>query len=199
MRRATKKDRTNVVKVLQNAFHQNPTMQFITRKGNRKKHIGRVMQYAFDFALRRKGVFVSSNGKGVAICYPFNDRKKDVLDVLYQLKLIVMALPLKRILAIMAHNRNVAKVRPKKRRFLYVWFIGVDPEENPRVSPGEFKRFIFEKAHRSKLDIYAETTRKDLKVGYERLGFKVYKEWYNQRSHLQVWFLKRPYEEKPAA
>ena len=199
MRLATKYDRDNVVNVLRNAFRENPTMQFITRKGNREKHIGRVMQYAFDFAMRRKGVFVSANGKGVAICFPLNARKKDWLDLLYQLKLIVLAMPLKRLHKIMAHSRNVAKTRPKKRRFLYVWFIGVDPTESPRVSPAEFKRYIFELARRSKLDIYAETTRRDLKVGYERLGFKVYREWYNNQSDLQVWFLRRAYNGQTAA
>ena len=53
-------------------------------------------------------------------------------------------------------------------------------------------------ANESRLDIYAETTRKDLKVGYERMGFEVYNEWYNQKSNLQVWFLRRTFDHQTA-
>ena len=193
MRLATKQDRKKVIRVLQKAFRDNPTMQLLTKKRNREKHIGQVIRYAFDFAYRRKGVFLSNNGKGAVICYVYNSRKKDVIDFLGQLKLVITAMPFNRVLSIFLHNLKVNRSRPKRENFLYVWFLGVDPEEKPRISPSEFKRDIFRLAQRKKLDIYAETTRRDLKVGYERMGFEVYKEWYNDKCDLKVWFLKRPF------
>ena len=193
MRLATIQDRKEVIKVLQKAFLDNPTMQLLTKKRNREKHIGRVIRYAFDFAHRRKGVFISNNGKGAVICYVYNSRKKNIMDFIGQLKLVITAMPFRRMLNIFLHNLKVNRSRPKSGNFLYVWFLGVDPEEKPRISPAEFKRDIFRLAQHMKLDIYAETTRKDLKIGYERMGFKVYKEWYNAKCNVKVWFLKRPF------
>ncbi len=193
MRRATRNDRDRVVKVLQKAFNDNPTMLFITRGFNKDKHIAKVMQYAFDFAIRRKGVYVTQNGKGVAIYFRFDERKKDMLDFYYQLRLAITALPILRLQQIWRHNRMVNKLRANKCQFLYVWFIGVDPDEHPRTSPTAFKRKIFESAKKQQLDIYAETTRRELKIGYERLGFEVYKKWHNSKNGLNVWFLKKPF------
>ncbi len=193
MKRATKKDRSTVVRVLQRAFQDNPTMQLLTRKKNRKRRIGQVIRYAFDFAFRRKGVFVSSTNQGAVICYVYNERKIDLVDVFNNLKLVVTTIPLRRLHAIYEHCSTIARTRPKNKRFLYIWFLGVDPSERPRVSPMEFKKGLFALAQKLKLDIYAETTRNDLKIGYERMGFEVYQEWYNERCDVQVWFLKRPY------
>lgn len=191
MKLATKKDRANVVQVLQNAFQDNPTMQLLTRKAHRKRGIAHVIRYAFDFALRRKGVFVSSTNQGAVICYVYNEHKIDLVDVFNNLKLVVTTLPLRRLRTILSHCKTIARTRPRNKRFLYIWFLGVDPSERPRVSPMEFKKGLFTLARKLKLDIYAETTRMDLKVGYERMGFEVYKEWYNQNCDLKVWFLKR--------
>jgi hypothetical protein len=194
MRLATKNDRNLVVRVLQKAFNDNPTMQFMTRSSNKEKYIARVIKYAFDFAIRRNGVFITKNGKGVAIYFSYNEKKKDLLDLYYQLRLVVTALPILKLAEVWAHTQKVNKLRAKKPKFLYVWFIGVDPTEYPRTSPAEFKKAIFESARNLRMDIYAETTRRDLKIGYERLGFQVYKKWHNSKSNLKVWFLKKPFE-----
>lgn len=194
MRLATRNDRNRVVNVLQKAFHDNPTMQFMTRGLEKKEHIVKVMKYAFDFAIRRKGVFITENKKGVAIYFRYNERKIDLLDMYYQIRLVVTALSILRLRQVWFHTQQVNKLRAKKKHFLYVWFIGVEPDEYPRTSPAAFKKKIFESAKRLQLDIYAETTRSDLKIGYERLGFQVYKKWYNAKSDLHVWFLKKPFE-----
>lgn len=197
MRLATKNDRAKVVKVLQKAFKDNPTMQFITRRFKKEKHIAAVMKYAFDFALRRRGVYITENGKGVAIYYSYYEKKIDLLDLFYQFRLAITALPLFRLRQIWEHTKMVNKLRVKKGQFLYIWFIGVDPEEYPRTSPAAFKKKIFDSALKLQLDIYAETTRRELKVGYERLGFQVYKKWYNSKNDLNVWFLRKPFKPIP--
>ena len=194
MRLATRKDRAKVVEVLRKAFEDNPTMHFMTGDFKKEKQIAAVMKYAFDFAIRRQGVYISDNEKGVAIYFKYNYRRKDLLDLFYQIRLVVTALPLFRLRQIFEHLKKVNQLREGKPHFLYVWFIGVDPEEYPRTSPTAFKKRIFDSAKQLHLDIYAETTRRELKIGYERLGFQVYKKWYNAKNGLNVWFLKKPIE-----
>jgi len=169
-------------------------MKFMTRGFNKEKHIAKIMKYAFDFAIRREGVFITANGKGVAIYFRYNQKKRDIVDLYYQLRLVLTALPILRLGQIWSHTQKVNKLRTKKSHFLYVWFIGVEPDEYPRTSPKAFKKKIFDSAKKLQLDIYAETTRRELKIGYERLGFQVYKKWYNSKNNLNVWFLKKPFD-----
>jgi len=132
MRLATRKDRDRVVEVLQKAFHDNPTMQFITRNVKKEKHIAKVMKYAFDFAIRRNGVYITNNGKGVAIYFSYNERKKDLLDLFYQLRLACTAMPILKLKQVWKHTKKVNQLRGNKSQFLYVWFIGEEFLKAPK-------------------------------------------------------------------
>ena len=193
MRIATQNDRSTVIDILTRSFLDNPTLLFLARsQKNREKYIARIAEYAFDFAIRREGVFISDNEKGVAICFRYNYMKRDFRDALMTAQLVVRAFSIRRILSIVYHNYMVNRTRPQKGNYLYFWFFGVEPDEQPRVSGRELWRGILNIANYQHLDVYAETTLRKNKIIYERFGFTVYHKWENPLNHITVWFMQRP-------
>ena len=69
MRAATKNDRILVESIIIESFKDNPNLNFMIRPiGNKEKMLKRIAKYAFNFAFRRDGIFITSDGKGLVIC-----------------------------------------------------------------------------------------------------------------------------------
>jgi len=188
MKQAKKTDKAKVVAILEKSFAENNTLLFLTREKNR---IRKIAEYAFDYAIRRKGVFLSDSENGVAICYEYNRKKKDLIDYFYELKLFFSALSLKRVHKILAHTKKIENSRPKDGNFLYFWFFGAKPESLKHNSAKELYLNILKLAKKKQLNIYAETTILKNKNVYERFGFEVYKQWFNPDTGFNVWFMRK--------
>ena len=75
MKLATKADKKLVVEIITQTFENNPGVNWLLRKeGNKQKKIKRLAEFTFKKAHLRNGVYISSNRKGVAICYKFNQK-----------------------------------------------------------------------------------------------------------------------------
>ncbi len=188
MKLAKKTDRAKVIAILEKSFAENNTLLFLTRK---RSQIRKVAAYAFDYAFRRKGVFLSDSENGVAICYEYHKKKKDLVDYFFEVKLFFNALSLKRLHKILAHTKKIENSRPKDDNFLYFWFFGSKPESLQQNSAKELYLNILKLAQQKQLNIYAETTILKNKNVYERFGFEVYKQWFNPDSGFNVWFMRR--------
>lgn len=183
-------DRSIVIQILTRSFDQNPTLNFLIRKGSdRSKHISAIAEYAF--AYRRNGVWLSDSRKGVGICFRPSIRRQDLKDIYYLIRMLVKGISLRRLCEIFYHRSRVESLRPTMADQLYFWFFGVCPGETPRVSARELSSQILSMASRRNLDIYAETTLYKNMVVYRRFGFEVYRRWLNPTNGIQVWFLRR--------
>jgi hypothetical protein len=194
MKIASNKDKIKVASILVQSFSDNPTLSFMVGdKHNRKKRLQAIANYAFDYGFKRKGVFLSTNEKGAAICFHFNSKKNDLSDIVLLCKMIWSGFDFYKFFDIANHVKYIRDQRPASGDYLYFWFFGVDLQEHPRVSAKELSKDIFLKSLKKQLDIYAETTIKRNMIVYGRMGFKVYKTWYNPKNGITVWFMKRPY------
>lgn len=192
MRLAKKNDKQKVSDIIKHSFDTNPTLLYLIRsKRNKSEYIARIADYAFEFAQRRNGVFISENGKGAAICFRYNYMKNDVRDLLQLAIMLIKACALRRVLAIAYHNYMINKQRPRDGEYLYFWFFGVEPTEQPRISARELAKGVMQMADYQRLDIYAETTLVQNKRIYERFGFEVYHQWHNPLNQITVWFMRR--------
>jgi hypothetical protein len=192
MKQATIEDKKTVLRILENSFLDNPTLLFLIRNPERRQfYIRRIAEYAFDFAIRRNGVYLSDSGLGVAICFQYDFMKRDLLDYWNMFKMVVSAFRIRRLISIFRHTKTVERFRPENGDYLYFWFFGVAPDETPRVSARELSLQIMEMAERNKKDIYAETTLLKNRRVYERFGFEVYHSWFNPENGIQVWFMRK--------
>lgn len=192
MKLARLSDKEKVVEILLESFATNPTFQFLIRNNKRKQHyVERIASYAFDFAIRRRGVVLSNNEKGVALCFKYDYMKKDMIDIIRMVTLVIRAFAVRKIFKILRHTNYVEKTRPQCGDYYYFWFFGVLSEEQPKTSGRELAIHVLKKAESESKDIYAETTLEKNKRVYERFGFEVYKEWYNPENELNVWFMRK--------
>lgn len=196
MKTANIHDKSKVVGIIAKAFEDNPTLLFLIRNTkNKRYYLECIAGYAFEFAVRRHGVFLSDNDRGVAICFRYNYMKKDVRDLINLLKLILLAFSIRRILLIFYHNHYIEHIRPQDGNFLYFWFFGALPELQQGRSARDLSSEIFAMARKSGLDILAETTLKKNKTVYERYGFKTYLQWYNPYNKIHVYFMRKAYHD----
>lgn len=184
-----KSDRQVVVDIIADSFVNNPSVLSVVRKSRLKRRIAGLASYAFKFAYRRNGVFLSSDKSGVAICYRFNVKKESLPDYWAQLILLLTSLSLKRVPKLLEREKYLKTKRPASGDFLYFWFFGVHSKGKGRGAAVELKNAIFAEAEQLSLPIYLETSVEKNRRVYERYGFTVHEEWYNEKEGITLWLM----------
>ncbi len=187
MRKATIVDRDLVTGILRRSFQDNPSLNAAAGK----KKIKHFIQYGFDYSIRRDGVYISDAGDCAAIFFISNERKDDLLDRYYLLRLIINAFPVKNFFNITRHYKYVKAAKPQDKKYIYFWFLGADPGKSSMRNSRSLILDIFNVADNKQLEIFAETTVMQNKIVYERYGFETFKEWYSPYFALTVWFMRR--------
>ena len=189
MRLGTKYDKDLVEKIISITFAKNPGVNWLLRKGgDRNKKIGRLANWVFIKAFLRSGIFISSNEKGLAVCYKFNNNKFSIIEIYYQLRFVFTSINLSRLVKVLRRESYRKNIRPKSGEYLYFWFFGVLP--GGEKAGFELKDAIFDKAKEVNLPVYLETAVKRNKIIYERYGFKTYHYWLDEKEDIEFWFMK---------
>ena len=123
MRKATKADKDKVIDIISSTFETNPGVNWMIKKrGSNNKKIHRLASYAFLKSFLREGVYISSNEKGVALCYRFNYQVFSIREVIYQLRFALFSINLWRILKVLKRVSYRKSKCPKSGNYLYFWF-----------------------------------------------------------------------------
>ena len=189
MRKVTKNDEEKVVDIITATFLENPGVNWLLRKGGSKeKKVRTLAAYAFIKAFLRDGVYLSSNEKGVALCYKYNLKIFSLKEFLYELKFALFAIDLRRVRKVLQREAYRKSIRPLSGEYLYFWFFGVLP--GGEGAAYELGRAIFKKAQVEKTPIYLETAMERNQRIYERFGFRTYHYWEDKKENIQFWFMK---------
>jgi len=192
MGNGTKEIKQKVMEVITESFDSNPSVNSVIKNdGKRKQRIKALSDYSFETSLMRDGVYVSCDGEGVALCYKYNLKKESFRDYLNQVKLVVRAISLSRVLSVMKREAYVKSLRPASGEFLYFWFLGVSNKARGTNAAWELKEMIFNDADNNKLPIYLETSVEKNKRVYQRFGFEVYHIWESKDLRTTLWFMRR--------
>jgi hypothetical protein len=128
LRKVTKNDEEKVVGIITATFLENPGVNWLLRKGGSKeKKVRTLAAYAFIKAFLRDGVYLSSNEKGVALCYKYNLKIFSLKEFLYELKFALFAIDLRRVRKVLQREAYRKSIRPLSGEYLYFWFFGVLP------------------------------------------------------------------------
>lgn len=189
MRKAGMADMDMVVEIISDTFESNPGVNWLVKKkGDRKQKIRRLASYAFLKSFMREGAFISSNEKGVALCYMFNYRVFSIREVYYQLRFALFSINPRHILKVLRRESYRTSQRPASGDYLYFWFLGVLPGGDRAVF--ELRDEIFELARKKNLPIYLETAMERTMLAYERYGFKTYHFWEEPTENIKFWFMR---------
>ncbi len=146
MRKAKLADKDKVIYIISSTFEDNPGVNWlIGRGGNHHRKVNRLACYAFFKSFLGEGVFISSNEKGVALCYRFNYKVFSLKEVFYQLRFALLSINPWRIPKVLKRESYRRSKRPLSGDYLYFWFLGVLPGAERAVY--ELRDAIFELAH----------------------------------------------------
>lgn len=197
MRIADHSDKDKVVRIICESFNSNPHVNFIIKNDHKKPmRMVALAEFAFRMGMRRKGVYLTDDGLGIAIIYRYNEIKMNLKEYLMQLQLAKKAFGLSRSFMINNLESLIKKNRASDVDFLYLWFFGVADEALGTTDGRDLMKFIFQLSFDQKLPIYLETSLKRNQIIYRRFGFEQYNILHTGKDDLTMWYMKRPYEHK---
>ena len=189
MRKASLAEKDKVIDIISSTFDTNPGVNWLIKKGGRhKKKIHRLASYSFHKSYLREGAFISSNEKGVTLCYKFNYQVFSIREVIYLLWFALFSINPRRIPKVLRRESYRRSKRPESGNYLYFWFLGVIPDGRGAVY--ELRDAIIELATELNLPIYLETAMERTKVAYERYGFETFHYWEDPAENIKFWFMK---------
>ena len=185
---ATLKDKTVSVRIIAATFDDNMSVNNIVgKKGNRKKKIELLAEYAFIKSLARKGAFISKNKMGVAFFYKSSASAFSLKEIYYELRL-AFSIPFSKLIETLKRQAYLKKYRYQEENF-YFWFFGV--EKGGNQAGFELKDYLYQLSEEEQLPIILETSIRRNKVVYQRYGFEIYHTWENYSDDKPLWFMIR--------
>lgn len=169
-------DRNQVVHILTTSFANNKSVNYIVRKGNRrKKSLQSLMEYSFDICHRYGKIFMSQDKTACALLLSPEKSKFNLFRIWKDIQLIFTSIGILNIKKVMSREARIKSLQPKTP-FYYIWFIGVSPENQ-----GKGIGTILLKEILAHIDLHNDTvcletsTIKNLSW-YSTFGFNVYAE-----------------------
>lgn len=194
------------INIIAEAFKAIPAGNHLVKQDkNRDARYKKLGAYVYHNAIKKNGLYLSSNKEGVGICYIIDPKnnKKSFGDFINDLKFAFGISGIKNALAISKRQNYIQNQRPKNETYMYWEFTGVNPNyqglDAPSFSMAELRDDVYNDAHDRQLPIFTETSIRKNMIVYRRYGFDIYHEW-TMPDGSTMWFLKYDTlkKEKPA-
>jgi ribosomal protein S18 acetylase RimI-like enzyme len=171
MRKFIEQDREKIINILVNSFEGNKSVDFVVGKSAAGRRI--LMEYSLANCLENGEVYISESGKS-CVLIKYSDRKRKPLSLwIWDLNLALKGIRISRISKVLKRESSIEAVQPKEP-FLYVWFIGVDPENQGKGEGSMLLKSVLELAKKKNLSVCLETSTERNFRWYENFGFSVY-------------------------
>lgn len=147
MRKANYQEKDLVIDILTPSFETNQSVNYIlTQDRKRLNRIRALMDYSFEICYAFGDVFISENKKARAlVVYP--DKKKTTLkSILLDLTLIIQCTGIKNVKKTLNREALIKKIQPKEP-ITYLWFIGVNLEDQNRGFGSDLLQSVIEYSH----------------------------------------------------
>jgi hypothetical protein len=191
------------INIITEAFKAIPAGdQLVKQDEKREARYKKLGAYVYHNAVKKKGLYLSSNKEGVGVAYVIDpeNNKKTFGDFINDLKFAFGVSGIKKALAISKRQKYIQSQRPKHDKYMYWEFTGVNPNyqglDAPSFSMAELRDDVYTDAHERKLPIYTETSIRKNMIVYRRYGFDIYHEW-TMPDGSTMWFLKYDTLSKP--
>lgn len=171
MRKFIEQDREKVINILVNSFEGNKSVDFVVGKSATGRRI--LMEYSLANCLENGEVYVSESGKS-CVLIKYSDRKQKPFNLwIWDLKLALQGIGISRISKVLKRESSIKSTQPSEP-FLYVWFIGVEPENQGKGEGSKLIQSVLDLAKVKKLPVCLETSTERNFKWYENFGFSVY-------------------------
>lgn len=169
-------DRDQVVKILTASFDDNKSVNYIIRNGNkREKSLKRLMEYSFDICYTFGEIFMSQDKTACALLLTPGKRKSNLFGIWKDIQLIFTSIGIRNIKKAMGRESRIKALQPKAP-FYYIWFIGVDPENQGQGIGTTLLTEILAHIHLTNDTVCLETSTIKNLQWYDKFGFSIYDE-----------------------
>ncbi len=171
MRGATLNDKKRIVDIISSSFDQNKSINYVIKQDEKRyQRIKLLIEYSFFYGMKFGKVYISNDNKAACIVLFPNKKKVTIESILWDLKLAIKCIGLKRVPAVMKRESLVKKNHPKED-FIHLWYIGVDPKyQNQRIGSNLLKKVLIEDTSKP---YYLETSTLSNLTFYQKIGFKI--------------------------
>ena len=174
MFKANRNDKKVVIDILTQAFDSNQSINYIIPQDKkRRQRIEKLMAYSFDVCHEFGDVLLSEDRKACAlILYP--DKKKTTLNsILWDVNFAFSCVGVSGLKRVLDREAKIKSFHPKEP-FTYLWFIGVDQENQNKGIGSTLLKEIIEESQVQKRPIYLETSTQKNVPWYKKNGFEIF-------------------------
>lgn len=170
---ANSNDKSTVVDILCQSFKENNSVNYVVKQDKkREKRIKTLMEYSFELCLRYGKIYIN-NSKNACALTLFPDQQRTTIHL--DIKLILKSIGISRVVKVLNRNSKIKKHYPQQP-IIYLWFIGVNPEEQNKGVGSQLLSEIIMESESTQKPIYLETSMPENLPFYKRFGFTVYNE-----------------------
>ena len=171
-----RKNKQQIVGLLARAFDTNISVNKAVKQDRKRvTRIHRLMEYTFEMCLLNGEIFISNDKKVVVLFLNRRHTKTTFHTIWIDLKLSLGAIGISRTSKVLKKENAIKKLYPQND-FMYLWYIGVDPEHQGKGAGCALMQEITALADERKQDIYLETSIENNLSFYSQCGFHVYTE-----------------------
>lgn len=188
MTRAGYGDKDLVVDILAKSFDDNKSVNYIVKQDSkRKQRLRSLVEYSFDVCHSFGDVFLSDDRRGCALILLPDKKKTTLKSILWDIKLVTNCIGISNVKKAMGREAKIKKLQPKEPMY-YLWFIGVDPNEQHKGIGSDLLQAVIKKGELQNRPVCLETSTLKNIPWYEKFGFKIYNEL---DLGYRLYFLKR--------
>jgi len=191
----TRQTEQQAIRVLTIAFKDIPGALWILKKDERILDRLKVLcHFCVSVAAQKNGAYLSSDNKGVALIFESGAKLSPLKSLAGYIRLGTFCIGWSRAWEIIQRERHIVQRRPKQKH-LYFWMLAVEDHTYGLNTIIEMRDFVYGLSQKLKLPIFAETTVEKNLTLYRRYGFKVYDKWDTGKDGIQVWFIRREWNQ----
>jgi ribosomal protein S18 acetylase RimI-like enzyme len=174
MRQASLSDKTLILDLLTRAFDDNKSVNYVVKQDSKRvRRISGLMEYSFNVCNAFGEVWISDDNRACALIL-FPDKKHTSLQtIIWDLQLAFLVIGIMRVPMVLKREARVKASHPKDE-FAYLWFVGVDPEQQGSGIGSSFMKEVLHSCENKKRPVYLETSMERNLSFYKKLGFDVF-------------------------
>ncbi len=166
--------------------------EIVKNGGDRDKRFRYLARYMVEKGIKKNGLVLSENQKGIAILFRTNRKDSSFLnEIVEEIGLLFNVTGIKNALRILKNQKYIKAQRPKSGDYLYCWFWGIVPDHRGADTQvgKEMKDEFLRLSKESNLPLYAETRTKRNVIVYQKFGFELFHTW-NRPDGNTMWFMR---------
>ncbi len=193
MKKASRKDKARIMEILLQSFENDPHAHWFTapRDRGRKRRMRALMNFATEEGLAHDAVYLTDDRNGVAIWKTPANIKKSIPLWLAYLDFGV-AMGFSKVQEVIRMEKEVKKGYPPAGDYLYLWFLGVIPDQQGKGLSTELFNPMLALADQRGQDVYLETANLNNVTIYEKKEFALYDQLtIDSSTPLKVYCMRR--------